>query len=436
MSATVGLRIRLVLAGLVAFWVAISGGLPASAAAEDQLLGPTATPAGTFGGVPYIRYDGIFQGETSTGAFRVPYRITAPADPALGNRTVIVEPSHRVVGLGVLNLYLRPDLLFTRGFAHAGIGWSTASFGPGADKRILDPSVPDTFIEGGFEEVSGGRTDHEIIVNFARSLAVDQEANSMLGRVARQYVTGLSDSSYPVMDLVTSGLAGSVFDLALPITTEWEDPQPAVESGLFRGKLVIVNSEADASGSLVDRGVVPNQYRFYAVAGTPHIPDLLEIPFFSSRSTPASFQPALRAHFVQADRWVRNGTPPPVSYHLRTTAGNEIERDANGNAITVNTSGQPVPRLPFVELGEARFVTGFTGSYDNVRSVADLGFGSHEAYLEAFKRKLAAYGAAGYIRPEDAAAMRNRARLCPPLTFTETYRDHYDNFVSIQPCSG
>ena len=73
---------------------------------------------------------------------------------------------------------------------------------------------------------------------------------------------------------------------------------------------------------------------------------------------PASWLPAVRAHFLQADRWVRKGTPPPVSYHLKTTADNEIERDANGNAITVNASGQPVPRLPFVELGEARFHTG------------------------------------------------------------------------------
>ena len=32
--------------------------------------------------------------------------------------------------------------------------------------------------------------------------------------------------------------------------------------------------------------------------------------------------------------------------------------------------------------------------------------------------------------------MRNRAQLCPPLTFTETYRDHYDDFVSTQPPSG
>ena len=61
----------MVLAGLVAFSVARSGGVSASATVED-LRAPVATPAGTFGGVPYVRYDGIFEDETFTGAFRVP----------------------------------------------------------------------------------------------------------------------------------------------------------------------------------------------------------------------------------------------------------------------------------------------------------------------------------------------------------------------------
>lgn len=435
MNVRVGLRLRLVLVGLVAVSVGVSGGVPASAADEDELLPPTATPVGTFGGVSYVQYDGIFQGETSTGAFRVPYRITAPADSELGNRTVVVEPPHAAIGLGALDLFLGRDMLFTRGFAHAGIGWSTTSFGPGFDNRILDPTVPGTFIDGGFAD-DGGRTDNEIIVDFARALAVDQQAGAVLGKVARRYVTGVSDSSYPVMGLVTSGLAADVFDLAFPITTEWDDPQPAIDGGLYDGKLVIVNSEFDQSANLVDRGVAPGQYRFYAVAGTAHVPDFLEIPFFSSGSTPASFEPALRAHFLQGDRWVRKGAPPPASYHLKTTGGNEIERDANGNAITVNASGQSVPRLPFVELGEARFVTGFVGSYDGVKTIADLGFGSHAAYLKAFKDMAKAYLSAGYILPDEAAVMRDRAALCPPLTYTETYGDQCDDFVAIQPCSG
>ena len=49
------------------------------AAPADHLSHPHATPIGTFGGLRYIQYDGIFEGATSTGAYRVPYRITAPA---------------------------------------------------------------------------------------------------------------------------------------------------------------------------------------------------------------------------------------------------------------------------------------------------------------------------------------------------------------------
>jgi hypothetical protein len=427
-------RHTLVVAGLLALLPTTVQVPWAKATGTDRLLPPSVTPVGTFEGVSYVRYDGIFEGATSTGAFRVPYQITAAADPDSGNRTVLVEPSHFVQGVGVRDLFLRPDVLFTRGFAHAGIGWSTASFGPGRDRRILDPTVPGVFINGGIEEF-GGRTDHEIIVEFARALASDPTAVSMLGRAERRYVTGFSDSSYPVMNLVTSGLADHVFDLALPITTEWTDPQPAIGSGLFGGKVIIVNSEADESGNLLDRGVVPGHYRFYAVAGTPHAPDFVEVPIFTRESTPATYVPALRAHFLQGDRWVRTGTPPPPSYHLATSADGQVVRDGNGNAISVDADGSPVPRLPFVELGEARYITGFVGAYDNVRTIAGLGFGTHTAYRKAFRARLAEYVAAGYILPADAAAMRDRAGLCPPLMYTETYRDHYASFVAIESCT-
>ena len=151
-----------------AFSVVGFGGTPASAAAADHLLAPTATPAGTFAGVSYMQYDGIFEGETATGAFRVPYRITAPANRALGNGTVVVEPPHFAVGLGVLNLYLRRELLFTRGFAHAGIGWSK-SLWPGEGNRILDPTVPGTFIDGGFPDLAVVPTTRSSLTSLAPS---------------------------------------------------------------------------------------------------------------------------------------------------------------------------------------------------------------------------------------------------------------------------
>ena len=99
-------------------------------------------------------------------------------------------------------------------------------------------------------------------------------------------------------------------------------------------------------------------------------------------------------------------------------------------------SGHRVPRLPFIELGEARFVTGFVGSYEDVRTIAELGFSSDGEYVKAFGTKLRDYVRALGILDEDADAMRRRAALCPGITFTQMYRDHYDAFVAIDPCGG
>lgn len=398
---------------------------------EDRLGTPVVTPLGSFGGIRYVRYDGVFEGETSTGRFRVPYRISAPADPHRSNNTVLVEPPHFVVGLGMLNVYLRPDFLFRRGFVHAGVGWSTHG------NRILDPSVPGTFIEGGSEE-DGGRVDDEIITDFVRALADrSRGARPLVGKVVRQYGTGFSDSSYPLLRLVRSGDAAGALDLVLPVTTEGFDPQADIAAGRYKGKVLIVNSEADDSTTQTDRRVAPRQYRFYVVAGSPHIPDPLDapldVPLPVRGSTPASFVPALRAHFLQGHDWVRKGSPPPTSTQLRTD-GDGIVRDAHGNAITEDRAGRTVPRLPLVELGEARYVAGFIGSYDNVRTVRQLGFSSHRAYVRAFTDALRDYQRARFILPEDARDMRRRAMLCPPSTFTETYRDHYPRFVAAEPC--
>jgi hypothetical protein len=125
-------------------WTAAPG-VPHAAVATDDIEAPTtATPAGSFDGVDYVQYDGVFAGHTSTGAFRVPYRITAPVDPGQGNGAVVMEPPHFATGLGTLELQLGRKLLLGRRFTHAGVGYSTTSFGPGLDRRILDPSVPGT----------------------------------------------------------------------------------------------------------------------------------------------------------------------------------------------------------------------------------------------------------------------------------------------------
>ena len=225
-------------------------------------------------------------------------------------------------------------------------------------------------------------------------------------------MTGYSDAANVALRLIESGKGDGVFELAFPFTAEGPfDPQAALADGRFHGKVVIVNSAAEDSTNLVDGGGSPGRYRFYAVARTPHVSDPL-VPLFSNGTTPASWLPALRAHFLQAHRWVRNGVAPPLS--------SSVDDD--------------VPGLPFVQLGEARFHSGFLGSYDQVKTVAELGFPTHRAYVKAFNDAVDAYTRAGSISSNEASEMKRRANLCAPLTYTETYRDHYDRFVAIRPC--
>jgi hypothetical protein len=400
-----------VTAVVVALLGTIVPGVSHAAAATDDVEAPTtATPAGSFDGVDFVQYDGVFAGHTSTGAFRVPYRITAPVDLDDGNGAVVMEPPHFATGLGTLAFQLGRKFLLGRRFIHAGVGYSTTSFGPGLDQRILDPTVPGTYIDGGFAD-GNGRTDDEIVADFARALAADADAHAMVGEVRGTYLTGYSDAASVPLRLLVSGQADGVFELALPFTVESPvDPQAALGAGRFDGKLLIVNSAADDSSNLVDSGAHPDQYRFYAVAGTPHVSDPL-VPLFSNQTTPASWIPALRAHFLQAHRWVRNQVAPPPS-------------------STVDHG----PRLPFVELGEAVFHTGFLGSYDNVKTITQLGFATHRAYAKAFNAAVDAYARAGSVLPEEASEMMRRASLCPPLTYTETYRNHYGRFVALTPC--
>jgi Alpha/beta hydrolase domain len=404
-------RAPAVAAVVVALIGTVALGVPDAVAASDDVEAPTtARPAGSFDGVDYVQYDGVFAGHTSTGAFRVPYRITAPVDPEDGNGAVVVEPPHFATGLGTLGLQLGRTFLLGRRFIHAGVGYSTTSFGPGLDQRILDPTVPGISIDGGVAD-GNGRTDDEIVADFARALAADPDAHAMVSQVRDTYLTGFSDSAGVPLRLVVSGQANGVFELVLPFTVESPlDPQAALGEGRFDGKLLIVNSAADDSGNLVDSGAHPDQYRFYAVAATPHVSDPL-VPLFSNQTTPASWLPALRAHFLQAHRWVRNRVAPPPS-----------------------SAVDDGPRLPFVELEEAVFHTGFLGSYDNVKTITQLGFATHRAYRRTFNAAVDAYARAGSILPEEASEMMRRASLCPPLTYTETYRDHYERFVALTPC--
>jgi hypothetical protein len=126
------------------------------------------------------------------------------------------------------------------------------------DQRILDPTVPGTHIQGGFADGTG-RTDDEIVADFARALATDADAHAMVGEVRDTYLTGFSDAASVPLRLVASGQADGVFELVLPFMVESPlDPQAALGEGRFDGKVLIVNSAAEDSGNLVDSGAHPS----------------------------------------------------------------------------------------------------------------------------------------------------------------------------------
>jgi hypothetical protein len=439
-SGTISRRGALKLLSGAALGLLVLPVFPSTASAAGKLQPVLKTSSlGKFGGVKYVQYDGLFVGKTSTGSYRVPYRISAPANPGRANRgTVLVEPPHFALGTYLREGWLGRPFLFGRGFLHASVGYSTTTSGPFV-YRILDPAAQGVFIDGGVVD-GNGRTDDEIVVDFARALRSDPVARALIGPAARRYLAGFSDSADPVKRIVASGLAEDVFDLAVPITTGSEyDPQASIAAGKYGGKVITVNSEFEwlDGRALEDRGATPDHLRFFIVPGTPHVPDPLCPGLFSNESTPASWQPALRAHFLQAHDWVTQGDAPPTSTRLTTTDGDtEIARDSNGHALLVEITGASAPRLPFVELGEATFITGFLGTYEPQPppTIEELGFSSFSEYLAAFKEALNAQVQARYMLKKDADVLLNRADLSPPATFTDNYFARYDEFRAGEYC--
>jgi hypothetical protein len=457
-SGTISRRGALKLLGGTALGLLVLPVFPSTALGAGQLQPALKTSSlGTFGGVQYVQYDGLFVGETSRGKYRVPYRISAPANPRRANRAVLVEPPHFVAGTELRENRLGRPFLFGRGFLHASVAYSTASLGEPSTigstiGSILDPAAKDgLFIDGGVVLPGEGDdlSDDEIVVDFARALASDPVAQALIGPVKQRYLAGLSQSARAVKRIVASGQAEGVFDLAVPVTTDGahdlldtNDPQKAIAAKRYGGKVIAVQSEFEwpAERPFEDAGTSPNQYRSFFVAGTPHVPDSLCDGHFANRTTPAGWQHALRAHFLQGHAWVTKGEAPPASTRLATTTiggvTEEIARDSNKNALVVDINGNPAPRLPYVELGEATFKTGFVGTYEPQPppTIEQLGYSGFSEYLAEFEAALDAQVQAGYMLDEDAQVLLKRAGLSPPATFTENYHNRYVKFQEGQYC--
>lgn len=404
----------------------------------SRLDPPTSSQSiGTFNNIAYVRHKGRFVGSTvSGGAFVVPYEVTTPANPAEGNRTLIFEPPHFSGGPVARDSYLGPGFLWRRGFSHASVGYSNIG------RRVLDqsPGFP-IQIAGNtitvFPPLPGDPrevTDDNILRQFAYTLR--NSPPPFVGRFERIYAIGFSDSGNAV-HRVYPMFGWKFFDLSLPCLADHFPPG--------RGsKVMVFNTEADFDIRTAPDPAFPN-YRWYAVAGAPHVPDTSctrmtfheRLPAYPgpppanpappvAGTSPIDWVPFIKALLVAGDNWVRTDAPPPASAVLKVNPGGFIANDAIGNAV----GGI---RHPAINLSEATFIASVVrgrawelfGAYSNPRQLKRDG-SDFNAYRDSFRNAAQALLRAGLLLKEDHDLLIQRAALtAPPNPQPGTYTTNY-----------
>lgn len=333
---------------------------------------------GTFAGVSFVRYTGVFRGETTLGAFRVPYEIVAPENPGLGNGTVLVEPPHFSGGTGGRDGVLGPELLFGNGYSYASVG-----FGENG-RNILDPTASD-----------------------------------IRRAVARTERAGLFDFTLLHVALWRPRLPDSAqFDLLQGEFVPLE--------GL--GRVIFVESEGDLVVSCADqfrKAMGEPDYRVYEVAGAAH---------GRSEHNPLDHDAVARAMFVAGDRWTRTGVEPPPSTLLEEApAGRDdpVYGYETGIARDDDLNARGGVRLPDLHLARARFIASdsttrpprvpsrFAFLYGSMVDLAcepapgsdtdEPRFRAHADYVGAFTHQVEKLQRQGFLLETDAAEMKERA---------------------------
>jgi hypothetical protein len=377
---------------------------------------------GIYKNIAYVRHQGEFVWKTEEPgrAFAVPYEITTPENPAEGNRTFVFEPPHFTSGTVSRDAFLGTQLLFPLGFSHASVGYSNLFM------RILNR-------DPGFELVIKGKpvtilpprpgqpgevTDLNILQQFALAL----KQSSLFGPVERLYAMGFSDSGKTVHE-VYKPFGHKLFDLSFACTA----PYVAPEKIAGQKPIIVFNTERDFDPLAVPDPKFP-QYRWYAVAGAPHIPDaVLTRPEFPggqgpippiAGTSPINWLPIIRALFLAGDQWIRNGTPPPASVTLKVNPQGLIARDVMGNAL----GGI---RHPALETVEARFISSVVregwelfGGYGSPKRLTDA---EYPQYLNSFSKAADALVAARYLLPVGRDRLLKEVQLQRPNTFTLNY---------------
>ncbi|MFQ5720361.1 MAG: hypothetical protein ACE5IK_12505 [Acidobacteriota bacterium] len=199
------------------------GVLLAPLADAATFVDSTTAPFGTFNGVDYVIHSGRFEGATALGAFRMPYEIVAPLDPAAGAATLLLEPPHFVFAPLGRELTLGRDFLFGKGIRYATVGFGLNGFNsidPFATDLMIagNPVVPPTFID------LAAIVDEEILVQFVQALTEDPLAADLVGPIERRYAYGIGQSAGVLQEIHLGPFGAGLFDLTLIHAVLWRPP--------------------------------------------------------------------------------------------------------------------------------------------------------------------------------------------------------------------
>lgn len=387
---------------------------------------PTSSqPIGSFNNIAYVRHKGKFVGSTVSGKFVVPYEITTPANPVEGNRTFVLEPPHYTEGPITRKVYLG-KFFWKRGFSHASVGYSnvwsrTLDRNPGYPIEIYGNPITVLPLPAPPPDDPRVITDDNILRQLA--LTLRQTPPPFLGKVERIYGIGLSDSG-TTMHRVYALFGHKLLDISFPCNTDYVPPIKGAT------RVMVFNTEADFN-VMTNPDPAFTNYRWYAVAGAPHIPDTgctrdffkddAAPPAFSvvAGTTPIDWVPFIKALFVAGDEWVRTGKQPPASVLLKVNPGNVLARDVVGNAL----GGI---RHPALGLKEAKFIASIVrgrgwelfGAYGNPRP-------GYPAYLDQFKNGTLQLVKDRFLLTDDQNVLNQRAALQRPGFSSGTYTVNY-----------
>ena len=406
----------------------------------------SAAPFGTFEGVDYVMYSGRFVGETSKGAYRMPFEIVAPADPADGNGRVLFEPPHFVYGAAARLGVIGPELLFGQGFSYAAVGFGDWGF------NRLDLAAPDLEVAGApaglvppLDLSTPVIIDIEILDQFTEALTADPMAAGMLGDVSHLHAYGVSQTAGAMLELLYYHDVSGRFDFTLLHLVVWNLPFGRPEFAPlpvpfvpFDGseKTIFVETEGDQliSDSALIRGALAYpEYRLWEVAGSAHLPLTGPVPGLPLEFNSLDNLIVARAAFFAGDDWAARGIEPPPSVTLgRDTSGNPdpvygfptgISRDANGNA----TGGV---RLPSLAVGAYQYIASLpaylgippsgsnlffslAGAQVDLTCTPPSRFRNHGQYVREFAKAANELRRQRYLLPGDAEALKDAAAASP-----------------------